>query len=151
MRADGIRGRWRALPRPARWALVVYVGGFLEGACYHALDLLRGGIHAYSGVGPLPVRVFFTALVALDPLVVVLTLRARPSALWAAGGVMTLDVLANRYVNWSWVTTDPGQLLRPVGLLPITLFGLFVAATVLPLRNAFTGAAPRHPGARCAG
>lgn len=116
--------------------LVVYVAGFLEGTCSHVLYLVRGGIHAYSGFGPLPLQVFFLALVVLDPLVVVLTLRARPSAVWAAGGVMAPDVLGNWYVNWSWVKANPDRLLQPVGLLPITLFGLFVAATVLPLWRA---------------
>ncbi|MGW3208510.1 hypothetical protein [Streptomyces sp. NPDC001135] len=144
---DGIRERRRALPRPARWALVVYAGGFLEGTCSHALCLARGGIHAYSGFGPVPLQAFFVALVVLDPLVVVLTLRTRPSAVWAAGGVMAPDVLANWYVNWSWVKRDPVHLLQPVGLLPITLFGLFVTATMLPLRKAFTGVTPRQPGA----
>ncbi|MGW0208784.1 hypothetical protein ACWDZ8_24275 [Streptomyces sp. NPDC003233] len=136
---DGIRERLRALPRRARWTLVVFAGGFLEGTCAHVLDLVRGGLHAYTGFGPLPLQVFFVALVVLDPLVAVLALRARPLGIRLAGVVMPLDVLANWYVNWPWVKDDPAGLLRPVGLLPITLFGAFVLASLLPLLRALAG------------
>ncbi|GHE07988.1 hypothetical protein [Streptomyces alanosinicus] len=136
---DGIRGRWRALPRRARWTLVVYVGGFLEGTCYHALCLVRGGLHAYTGFGPLPLQVLFHALLVLDPLVAVLALRLRPAGIRAAGVVMTLDVLANWYVNRRRVTADPAALLSPVGLLPITLFGVFVLVSLCPLLRALAG------------
>ncbi|WP_245790824.1 hypothetical protein [Streptomyces monashensis] len=138
---DGIRGRWRALPRRARAALLLYAGGFLEGTGAHVADLARGGPHAYAGFGPLPLQVFFIALVALDPLAAVLTLRARPAGVRLAVAVMTLDVLANWYANRSWVTAHPAALLRPVGLLPITLFGLFVVATAPALLRAVRGSA----------
>jgi hypothetical protein len=118
---------------------VVYAGGFLEGTCAHVLDLVSGGLHAYAGFGPLPLQVFFVALVVLDPLVAVLALRARPLGIRLAGVVMPLDVLANWYVNWPWVKDDPAGLLRPVGLLPITLFGAFVLASLLPLLRAVAG------------
>ncbi|MGW7821094.1 hypothetical protein ACWGLF_23860 [Streptomyces puniciscabiei] len=133
---NGVRGRWRALPRRV---LVLYAGGFLEGACSHAVDLVRGGLHAYAGFGPVPLQVFFVALVVLDPLAVLLTLRARPSGIRLAGAVMTLDVLANWYVNWPWVRADPARLLHPVGLLPITLFGVFVLASAPALLRALDG------------
>ncbi|WP_256725446.1 hypothetical protein [Streptomyces sp. IMTB 2501] len=123
----------------------MYAGGFLEGTCSHVLDLVRGGLHAYAAFAPAPLRVFFVALVVLDPLVVVLTLRTRPSGIRAAGVVMTLDVLANWYVNWPWIKEDPAALLRPVGLLPITLFGVFVLAMLRPLLHALNGR-----DARCA-
>lgn len=136
---DGIRGRWRALPRRARLVLVLYAGGFLEGACSHAADLVRGGLHAYAAFGPVPLQVFFVALVVLDPLAVLLTLRARPSGIRLAAAVVTLDVLANWYVNWPWVKADPARLLHPVGLLPITLFGVFVLASAPALPRALDG------------
>ncbi|MFB8181333.1 hypothetical protein ACFC8N_35995 [Streptomyces sp. NPDC055966] len=138
---DGIRGRWRALPRRARAALVLYAAGFLEGTGYHALDLARGGLHVYAAAGPLPLQVFFVALVALDPLAAALTLRLRPWGFRLAAAVMTLDVLANWYVNWPWVTAHPWAVLRPVGLLPITLFGLFVVVTAPALLRAARGRA----------
>ncbi|MER7988775.1 hypothetical protein ABTY53_24740 [Streptomyces noursei] len=53
-----------------------------------------------------------------------------------AAVVMTLDVVANWYVNWPLLVADPTWWWRPVGLLPITLFGLFVVATAVPLLGA---------------
>ncbi|MGN5377768.1 hypothetical protein ACQ4WX_08950 [Streptomyces lasalocidi] len=138
---DGIRGRWRALPRRARAALVLYAAGFLEGTGAHAADLARGGLHAYAGFGPLPLQVFFVALIVLDPLAAVLILRVRPAGIRLATAVMTLDVLANWYANRSWVVAHPTALLRPVGLPPITLFGLFVVATAPALLRAVRGSA----------
>ncbi|KPC64545.1 hypothetical protein [Streptomyces chattanoogensis] len=127
------RGRWRARPRWARWVGAAFVIGFLEGTGAHLLDLARGGIHAYAGFGPAPLQAFFVALVALDPLAAVLVARARPLGVRLAAGVMTLDVLANWSVNWPRLQRNPGMLLQPVGLLPITLFGLFVVGCALPL------------------
>ncbi|MFB7509716.1 hypothetical protein [Streptomyces broussonetiae] len=101
--------------------------------------LARGGLHAYAGFGPLPLQVFFVALVVLDPLAAALTLWLRPWGFKLAAVVMTLDVLANWYVNGAWVAADPTRLLRPVGLLPITLFGLFVVATAPALLRAARG------------
>ncbi|MEU6508239.1 hypothetical protein [Streptomyces sp. NPDC046942] len=137
---DGIRGRRRALPRRARTVLLVYAAGFLEGTGDHALYLARGGLHAYAGFGPPPLQVFFVALVVLDPLAAVLTLWLRPWGFRLAAAVMTLDVLGNWYVNWRWVTAHPEELLRPVGLLPITLFGLFVVATAPVMTRVVRGA-----------
>ncbi|HWN60353.1 MAG TPA: hypothetical protein VNO25_06750, partial [Streptosporangiaceae bacterium] len=69
----------------------------------------------------------------LDPLVVVLAGFVRREGIWLAAGVMVLDVAANWTGNWPWLDADPARLLRPVGLLPITLFGVFVLVTALPL------------------
>jgi hypothetical protein len=44
-----------------------------------------------------------------------------------------LDVAANWIGNWPSLHEHPVRLLRPVGLLPITLFGVFVLVTALPL------------------
>ncbi|MER6070662.1 hypothetical protein ABT187_17905 [Streptomyces sp. NPDC001817] len=140
---DDIRDRRRALSRRVRWTLVVYAGGFLEGTCSHVLDLTRGGLHAYAAFASLPLQVFFVALVVLDPLVAVLTLRSRAVGVRLAAVVMPLDVFANWYVNWPWVREDPAGLLRPVGLLPITLFGVFVVATVPWLLRALDGRGTR--------
>lgn len=123
---------------------MVYAGGFLEGTCSHVLDLARGGLHAYAAFGPLPLQVFFLALVLLDPLIVVLALRAGSGGARLAGVVAPLDALANWYVNWPWVKADPAGLLRPVGLLPITLFGMFVVASLLPLLRALNGRGARR-------
>lgn len=139
----GIRGggRWRGTPRAARVAGAVYVIGFLEGTGAHLRDLVQGGIHVYAPLGPPPLQMFFVALVVLDPLTAVLVAGARPLGVRLAVGVMTLDVLTNWAVNWPWVQRDPGILLRPVGLLPITLFGLFVVVCARPLLGALGRAA----------
>ncbi|MFJ9416775.1 hypothetical protein ACIRPT_21640 [Streptomyces sp. NPDC101227] len=136
-------GAWRGRPRWARWVGAGYVLGFLEGTGAHLLDLVRGGLHAYASFGPVPLQAFFVALVLLDPLVAVLVALARPLGVRLAVGVMTLDVLANWTVNWPELQQHPGMLLRPVGLLPITLFGLFVVGCARPL----TGALRPLPGA----
>ncbi|MCN9243676.1 hypothetical protein NGF19_23290 [Streptomyces sp. RY43-2] len=129
-----------------RRALAVYVIGFLEGTCAHVLDLLRGGIHVYASFAPLPLQVFFVSLAVLDPLVVVLVGLLRPVGIWSACAVMALDVTANWITNWPQVREDWTWLLRPVGLLPITLFGLFVLASAVPLRRAVAlGTGVREP------
>lgn len=125
--------RWSGQPLWARCALAVYLIGFLEGAGAHCLDLIRGGIHVYASFAPLPLQVFFISLVVLDPLVVVLVGLVRPEGIRLAVGVMVVDVIANWIVSWPQLQEDPAWLLRPVGLLPITLFGLLVIASSVPL------------------
>ncbi|MDX3233011.1 hypothetical protein [Streptomyces sp. ME19-01-6] len=114
----------------------MYLIGFLEGAGAHFLDLISGGIHFYASFAPVSLQVFFVSLAFLDPLVVVLVGLVRPAGIRLACGVMALDVIANWIVNWPWLQENPAWLLRPVGLLPITLFGLFVVASSVPLLRA---------------
>ncbi|MFF3575421.1 hypothetical protein [Streptomyces mirabilis] len=132
-----LRKRWGGQPVWARWVLAAYLTGFLEGTCAHLLDLARRGPHAYASF-PLPLQVFFMSLVVLDPLTAVLVGLLRRNGIRLAGGVTVLDVCANWIGNWPWVQDDPSRLLRPVGLLPITLFGLFVIAFLVPLHLTVT-------------
>ncbi|XES00671.1 hypothetical protein HEP87_60515 [Streptomyces sp. S1D4-11] len=88
------------------------------------------------------------SLVVLDPLTAVLVGLLRRNGIWLAGGVTVLDVCANWIGNWQWVQDDPTRLLRPVGLLPITLFGLFVIAFLVPLHLTVTRTVGRS-GPRC--
>jgi hypothetical protein len=111
----------------------VYLIGFAQGTGAHIRDLVRGGIHAYSFAPQAWIQVFFLSLVVLDPLVVVLVVFVRREGIWLAAGVMVLDVTANWIVNWPSLNEDPARLLHPVGLLPVTLFGVFVLVTTLPL------------------
>ncbi|WP_186785804.1 hypothetical protein [Streptomyces misionensis] len=134
---DGIRRRWRTLSPRTRALLLVHAAGFLEGTGTHAADLAQRGLHAYSSYA-LPAQVFFVALIVLDPLVAVLVLGARPVGVPLAVAVMAADAFANWFVNWSWLCADWSRLLRPVGLLPITLFALFVLATSRPLWRALS-------------
>ncbi|MFH8411346.1 hypothetical protein ACH4FX_42300 [Streptomyces sp. NPDC018019] len=122
--------------------LVVYVIGFFEGACVHFSDVVRGGIHAYASFPQVSIQAYFVSLVVLDPLVVVLVTLVQPAGVRLAAGVMVLDVSANWIGNWPWLRDDPARLLQPVGLLPITLFGLFVVASSIPLFRAMTRRGP---------
>jgi hypothetical protein len=119
---------------------VAYAVGFTDGTGAHIRDLARRGLHAYSGYGPVAAQVFFVSLVFLDPLVVVLVLRMRPAGVWLAGAVIAVDLAANWFDNWPSLTAVPPRL---VGMLPLTLFGLLVLASMVPLRRSL--AAPGSP------
>jgi hypothetical protein len=116
----------------ARWVLAVYLIGFLEGACVHILDLVRDGIHAYASFPQVPLQVFFVSLAILDPLIAVLVGLVRRQGVWLAGAVMATDVFANWWGNRHWLQDAPARLVR---LTPISLFGLFVVAFLLPLHR----------------
>ena len=128
-----MRQRWGAQPVWVRCALVVYVIGFVEGTRAHVADLLRGGLGAYASYGPVVLQVFFISLVVLDPIVVVLVALARPNGVWLGLVVMAMDVPANVFANWSMLRQDWWSLVRPGGMLPLTLFSVFVLVSVVPL------------------
>ena len=126
--AARLRARWAGLPPWARWVLAGYLIGFTDGSLAHWRDVAGGGIHAYASWPP-PIQVFLVGLVIVDPLVVVLVACVRREGVWLAAGVMVLDIAANWIGNWPRLHTDPATLLRPSGLLPIAVFGLFVLLT----------------------
>ncbi|MFF4507667.1 hypothetical protein [Streptomyces sp. NPDC001401] len=130
--------RWGRQPVWARWALAVYLIGFLVGTRTHVLDVARDGVHAYAMFPQVPLQVFFVSLVVLDPLVILLVGLARREGIWLAGAVMVLDMCGNWWGNWHWLRDDPSQLMR---LLPLTVFGVFVVGSVRPLHRAVAGAA----------
>ncbi|MFD7712711.1 hypothetical protein ACFV6E_42165 [Streptomyces sp. NPDC059785] len=127
--------RWRERAVWVRWVAAVQVLGFLEGTGAHAYFVLAGGRHAYDYASP-PVRLVLHALLLLDPLTALLLLGARASGALLAAVVMLADLAGNWSVAWNAVVARPGEFLRPVGLLPITVFGLFVLLTALPLYRA---------------
>ncbi|MGW2787360.1 hypothetical protein ACWC3X_40185 [Streptomyces populi] len=127
---------WGERPRWARWASVVFVVGFVEGFSSHVRDVLVHGLHVYDG-WPEPSRLLFFALFVLDPLVAVLLVFARPFGPLLGAAGMTADLTANYQGNWDGLLHDPLAYMGIVGLLPMTLFGLFVLATALPLHRAF--------------
>ena len=115
----------------ARCVVVAYAAGFTDGTGAHIRDLARSGVNAYRFAPP-AVQVFFVSLVLLDPLVVVLIMRVCRAGVWLAASVMTADMAANWFVN----RASPSLLLRPAaGLLPITVFGLFVLISAIPLQR----------------
>ncbi len=79
-----------------RAVLLVYLLCFAQGAVAHVLDFMRRGWPPYHH-GPLLLRLFWTALVLLDPAVLFLLLKHRRVGLLAAAAVMLLDVAANSY------------------------------------------------------
>ena len=133
-----MRERWAGQPAWARWVLAVYLIGFADGTGAHIRDLARGGLHAY-GFAPAAVQVFFVGLVILDPVAFALILLARPAGAWLAAAVMAADLAANWLVSWSALPGYRLRLLPPTGLLPITVFGLFVLISFVPLRRSLRG------------
>lgn len=131
--------RWGDRPVWVRCVAGAYVIGFLEGTGAHAYFLATGGPHAY-GYAPLPVQLLFHALLLVDPLVALLIVLACPSGPLLAAAVMVLDLAGNWEGAWNAVLADPVAYLRPVGLFPMTVFGIFVVLTALPLRQGLANA-----------
>lgn len=131
-----------------RCTVAVYVVGFLEGTAAHGYLLATGGLHAYD-YAPVLVQLLFHMLLLLDPLVALMITRGRPGGPLFAAMVMLADVLGNWSVAWSAIMTHPTAFLRPIGLLPITLFGIFVLLTALPLRRALTSCSEHKRQAEC--
>lgn len=136
-----MRQRWGGLPIAARWALVAYAIGFAVGTRKHVADLMSGGFGVYSS-WPVAVQVFFVGLALIDPIVIVLVALARPAGVWLGLAVMIGDVAANLFVTWAIVQQDWVWLVRPNGLLLITVFGVFVFVTAIPLARRLTSGAP---------
>ena len=131
-----LHSAWSALPVWARWVLAVYLIGFTDGTAAHVRDLARSGFHAYAGFLQVPLRVFFTSLVLVDPLVVVLAALVLPAGIWLAAVVMVLDAAANTAGNWSRIQRDPAWPFTASGLLLITVFAVFVLATAPAMLHA---------------
>ncbi|MET9121661.1 MULTISPECIES: hypothetical protein [unclassified Streptomyces] len=128
--------RWGTQPRWARRMAATYVIGFVEGTGSHAYDVITGGLHAYR-YWPLPSQLLFHSLLALDLLVAVWVVLAHPTGPLLGATVMAADLAANWWANWDGILSDPHDYVKLSGLAPITLFGIFVLATALPLRRSF--------------
>ena len=105
--------------------------------------MARSGIDAYATFPQAWQRVLLASLVFLDPLVVVLVALVRRAGIALAGAVMAADLAANLTGNWAGIQRDPAGLLLSAGLLAISLFGLFVLVTVIPLLRAGSAARAR--------
>jgi len=131
------------VPRWARWVLAVYLIGFADGTADHVRWMTRGGIHAYAPSYPqIAIQVFFVSLVVLDPLVVVLVAFVRREGIWLAAAVMALDLAANWTGNWARIRHDWASNVPWL----ITLFGVFVLVTALPLLRVMKGSRRRVHG-----
>ena len=123
---------WSGMPPAAKVALSVYAIGFLEGAGSHLRDLAIGGAHAYDRFW-WPAQVLYYTLLVWDSLAVHLALRAHPAVVPLGVAIMAADLTSNWHYSWSAIRADPGLFWAPVGLLPMSAFGLFVAAAAVPL------------------
>jgi hypothetical protein len=111
--------------RRSRWVLYVYAAGFLVGAAAHARDILRRGFLPYIDA-PLSLNVYWTSLVVLDLLVVLLIpFRPRSAALLAVA-VMLSDMLVDFYAA---LTLAQGSVLTNFRLHGIVVFGIFVCVS----------------------
>ncbi|MEU6439953.1 hypothetical protein [Streptomyces sp. NPDC047046] len=124
----------------AGWCRAVYVVGFAEGTAAHVADLVRGGLGAYEKFPYAPVRALFLALVVLDPLVVLLLLRAPARGIAAGALVMALDLAANLAANAGDLAGAPAQTLPRMA--PLLLFGAFVLSTAWPLGRSSNAEGP---------
>jgi hypothetical protein len=123
--------------------LAVYLIGFADGTADHVRWMTRGGIHAYAPSYPqIAIQVFFVSLVVLDPLVVVLVAFVRREGIWLAAAVMALDLAANWTGNWARIRHDWASNVPWL----ITLFGVFVLVTALPLLRVMKGSRRRVHG-----
>ena len=114
----------------------MYLIGFVEGTADHVRWMTHGGIHAYaSSYPPIAIQVFFVSLVVLDPLAVALVAFVRREGIWLAAAVMALDIAANWIGNWARIRRHG----PPDVPWLITLFGVFVLVTALPLLRAMRG------------
>ena len=118
--------RRRALSRPLRAVLLVWVAGFLVGTVTHTIDLIAGGLEAYAGFHP-GVRVFWASLTLLDPITALLLALRRRTGVALGVLVMVADVT----VNWTVAAMVPG--LGIFGLINQSAFAVFVFATAAPL------------------
>ncbi|TPG39155.1 hypothetical protein EAH79_15630 [Sphingomonas koreensis] len=76
--------------------LLIWSFCFLAGAFNHSRDLIDGGLRVYT-FAPLPLAVFWSALLPIDLLVVLLLWTRRAIGLWLGLAVMTADVAANSW------------------------------------------------------
>jgi hypothetical protein len=121
----------------------VYLIGFADGTADHVRWMTHGGIHAYAPSYPqIAIQVFFVSLLVLDPLVVALVAFVRREGIWLAAAVMALDIAANWIGNWIRIRHDR---VSDVPWL-ITLFGVFVLVTALPLLRVMKGSHRRVHG-----
>jgi hypothetical protein len=123
----------RSTSNRERAVVAIYVAAFAIGACNHARDFAAGGWRPYSWT-PWPLEAFWSALIVLDTLAIVLLLRWRQVGLLLAVMIMLADVAINSYAA---VALDlPGF---PAALVLQSLFLGFVLGStpfVWPRRSA---------------
>ena len=123
-----------------RFALGTYITCFSIGVISHAADFLSHGWRPYS-FGPPALEAFWTSLVVLNTLVIVLILaRWRRCGLLLAAVVMVTDVSANAFASFA---------LRIPGFdLALILQAVFLGFVLGSLPFLWTSKFPSAPGER---
>ena len=104
--------------------VAIYILAFAIGTLSHTLDLLYQ-FPPYSGY-PLWMRTFWTSLVVIDPIVILLLLNRRSMGALASLGVIVLYVGVNTHMTYQyWNTTFLGN----PSLWIQTVFAAFVILT----------------------
>lgn len=114
--------------------LVGYLVGFVDGTAAHVWD--PDGLHSYA-FAPVAVQGFFVGLGCSRPAGHgAATADASERDLAGCRGKDWWTWVVNLYVNRATLTRYQSAWLRPVGLLPISVFGVYVLLSALPLLRA---------------
>lgn len=122
--------------RALRVFQVIWVIGFLIGTTTHTMDLIVGGLNAYSGF-PVGVRLFWVTLTILDPITAALIIVRRRSGIVLGSAVIIADIA----VNWTVFALVGGLSL--FGVISQSLFAVFIIVTARPLWIRFGQASGR--------
>ncbi|TAJ47314.1 MAG: hypothetical protein EPO52_12505 [Herbiconiux sp.] len=129
-----------ASARALRVFQVVWVLGFLVGTTTHTVDLIVGGLNAYSDF-PLGVRLFWVMLTFLDPATAALIIFRRRSGIVLGIAVIVADIA----VNWTVFVLVGGLSL--FGVISQSLFAVLILVTARPLWAWFGPSSPRERAA----
>lgn len=101
----------------------IYIIGFSIGTISHSIDIVLMGFLGYT-FAPFILNVFWTSLVLIDPLTILLLFLKFKPAIWLAAIIMILDISINLiYGLYS------SQYLILLGLTTQIPFGIFVFIT----------------------
>ncbi|PJZ87457.1 hypothetical protein CH368_16760 [Leptospira levettii] len=102
----------------------IYIIGFSIGTISHSIDIVLKGFLGYT-FAPFILNVFWTSLIFLDPLTILLLLFKYRTAIWLAAIIMILDISIN--LIYGFYTSQISILLGLTTQIP---FGIFVFFTV---------------------
>ncbi len=132
---DVIR-RWGGAPHWIRRTVLLLVTVLIYGTAVHAVQLPASGLDPYPEL-PRGLRIYFTALLVLDPLAAVLLARRHRSGVALSAAVLVSDAVANGIANYA---LDPagGVTAGRLGQAVITVLAIGAcAATPALWRSAF--------------
>ena len=125
-----------ASARALRVLQVMWVLGFLVGTTTHTVDLILGGVNAYSNF-PLGVRLFWVTLTILDPATAALIIFRRRFGIVLGSAVIIADIA----VNWTVFAVVGGLSL--FGVISQSLFAVLIVVAARPLWIWFGRSSPQ--------